>query len=101
MNKKQLIVAWVMVVVIALLIGLQLVHLRLLDDQITFEDGSRLSVNKFYSVNLYGFDIGKGDYDNTKYISALVKIQENKYRLIAPILLIGGLLIYTLRDKKK
>ena len=102
MNRKQIIVAWVIIITIVLHLGIGLVHLRLLDDTVSLSNGSRFSHNKYYAIEFYGFSsYGMGGYDNSELISTLIIIQENKYQLFIPILLIGGLLIYTLRDKKK
>ena len=105
MNRKQIIIAWVIIIIIILHLGIGLAHLRLLDDTGLLSNGERFTLKKYYAIEFYGFSCGIGGYDfgydRNKLISTLIIIQENKYQLLIPILLIGGLLIYTLKDKKK
>ena len=72
MNKKQLIVAWVTGILISLVCVI-------MSSEITIGDSGLCGLFKYYPA------------------AAIAKI----IFLIIPLVIIGGLLIYTLRDKKK
>ena len=90
MNKKQLIAAWIIAIIIVILLGFKSVVCHdLLSPHLTSE----------YTLFWYGH-ILFGVMTQTK-ISFLFIVADNKFEIIAGLLIIGSLLVYTLKSKKQ
>jgi len=90
MNKVQLIVTWVMASLVIIGMGLRL-GLEALPD----ESGLRSLTLSLYDIQLLTY----ADDNPLNYLIALTA--RYKRQLFIGVLLVGGLLIYTLRTKKK
>lgn len=114
MNKKQLIVAWVMGILICISLFMtkdtiilvkydkaqidkQRVEYRRRVEDAT---GTWTSFNHLYATHLYPYG---GEKVATNILGFKFKGRHYrfKFKIILSLLIIGGLVIYTLRDKKK
>jgi len=85
MNKKQLITLWMVGILAVIILGLT-------------TDVVIIGIT-YYEIKCYGlklFDTAEGGS-----LMGLAKLGYYKWQLLVSSLIIGGLLIYTLRDKKK
>ena len=87
MNKKQLIVTWSIAILLIILLGIE--------TRIITGESTKFHLN---SMDFYGFQVIRYD---TPIFGYVVNLGHYKFYLIFCILIIGGLLIYTLRDKTK
>jgi hypothetical protein len=91
MNKKQLIVAWVVVILIVIFFGLETTHTD-------YQDPIGSSIDLSIYGKYIGSDIAIPSYPA---LGMFAYSGNYKYYLIVAAFLIGVLLIYTLRDKKR
>ncbi len=95
MNKKQLIVACVSVILLAIFLGLKT---GLVWTTVVSQPG-HITNSRHAALFLYGNLLFSSDsFDCPNFLCPLCGY---KYQIIISILTIGGLLIYTLRNKKE
>ena len=100
MNKKQLIVAWVMAIVISLVLldsSIQIKKVRVYKPP-TQEEIERAGAEKGRQKGITTFDDIRSKWTG-KYKKVIKKVDIKGVILI--VLILGGLGVYTLKDKKK